>query len=84
MAERSYVDLADIADHVAVCDTVKVLTEPQGVTVAGNPAPLERPVQNLVENGVRHNVAASGRARVRTGTRLDGWVVVTVTLPRAL
>ncbi|GAB2596450.1 hypothetical protein Aab01nite_71710 [Paractinoplanes abujensis] len=78
VAERSYVDLADIVDHVAVSDTVKVLTEPQEATVAGNPVLLERLVQNLVENGVRHNVPTGGWVRVRTGTRLDGWVVLEV------
>jgi signal transduction histidine kinase len=78
VAERSYVDLADIVEHVAVSDTVKVLTEPQEATVAGNPVLLERLVQNLVENGVRHNVAVNGWVRVRTGTRLDGWVVLEV------
>jgi len=79
VTERSYVDLADIVDHVAVSDTVKVLTEPAEATVAGNPVLLERLVQNLVENGVRHNVPANGWVRVRTATRPDGWVVLEVT-----
>ena len=57
VTERAYVDLADIVDHVAVSDTVKVITEPAEATVAGNPVLLERLVQNLVENGIRHNVA---------------------------
>jgi len=78
VTERAYVDLADIVDHVAVADTVKVITEPQEATVAGNPVLLERLVQNLVENGVRHNVPANGWVRVRTATRLDGWVVLEV------
>jgi signal transduction histidine kinase len=72
--ERSYVDLADIVEHVAVSDTVKVLTEPGEATVAGNPVLLERLVQNLVENGVRHNVPQGGWVRVRTTTTPDGWV----------
>ena len=78
VVERSYVDLADIVDHVAVSDTVKVVTEPVEATVLGNPVLLERLVQNLVENGVRHNVGPEGWVRVRTGTRPDGWVVLEV------
>jgi signal transduction histidine kinase len=78
VSERSYVDLADIVDHVAVSDTVKVITEPHEATVAGNPVLLERLVQNLVENGVRHNVPDNGWVLVRTGTRPDGWVVLEV------
>ncbi|HEY0002901.1 MAG TPA: HAMP domain-containing sensor histidine kinase [Actinoplanes sp.] len=75
---HSYVDLADVVDHVAVSDTVKVITELQEAAVAGNPVLLERLVQNLVENGERHNVAENGWIRVRTGTRPDGWVVLEV------
>ncbi|WP_250000798.1 HAMP domain-containing sensor histidine kinase [Actinoplanes sp. M2I2] len=78
VAERSYVDLADIVDHVAVSDTVKVITEPGEATVSGNPVLLERLVQNLVENGVRHNLPANGWVRVRTGSRADGWAVLEV------
>ena len=82
VVERSYVDLADIVDHVADTDTqsgaVKVMTEPEEATVLGNPVLLERLVQNLVENGVRHNVPTNGWVRVRTGTRLDGWIVLEV------
>jgi signal transduction histidine kinase len=78
VSERSYVDLADIVDHVAVSDTVKMITEPAEATVAGNPVLLERLVQNLVENGERHNVPENGWVLVRTGTRPDGWVVLEV------
>jgi signal transduction histidine kinase len=78
VTERSFVDLADIVDHVAVSDTVKVLTEPAEATVAGNPVLLERLVQNLVENGERHNVPSGGWVRVRTWSRLDGWVQLEV------
>ena len=76
---RSYVDLADIVDHVAVSDIVKVTTDAGEATVAGDPVLLERLVQNLVENGERHNIAQSGWVRVATGTRPDGWVVLEVT-----
>ncbi|MCU7722955.1 ATP-binding protein [Actinoplanes sp. KI2] len=76
--ERSFVDLADIVDHVAVSDTVKVIAEPAEATVAGNPELLERLVQNLVENGVRHNLPANGWVQVRSFSRPDGWAVVEV------
>jgi signal transduction histidine kinase len=72
--EHSYVDLADIVEHVAVADTVKMITVPGEATVAGNPVLLERLVQNLVENGVRHNVPDDGWVHVRTLTTPDGWV----------
>ncbi|GIM96969.1 sensor histidine kinase [Paractinoplanes toevensis] len=78
VTERSYVDLADVVEHVAVSDTVKVLTEPAEAAVAGNPVLLERLVQNLVENGIRHNIPANGWVRVRTGIRPDGWVALEV------
>jgi signal transduction histidine kinase len=76
--ERSFVDLADIVDHVAVSDTVKVVAEPAEATVAGNPVLLERLVQNLVENGVRHNLPSNGWVQVRSYSRPDGWAVVEV------
>jgi signal transduction histidine kinase len=78
VTERSYVDLADIVDHVAVSDTVKVVAEPEEAAVLGDPVLLERLVQNLVENGVRHNVPDGGWVRVTTCTRPDGWVELQV------
>jgi signal transduction histidine kinase len=78
VSESSYVDLADIVDHVAVSETVKVVTEPAEAAVVGNPVLLERLVQNLVENGERHNVPANGWVMVRTLTRPDGWAVLEV------
>ncbi|GAA4598695.1 signal transduction histidine kinase [Actinoplanes octamycinicus] len=78
VTERSYVDLADIVDHVAVADTVKVVAEPREAAVLGDPVLLERLVQNLVENGVRHNVPQNGWVRVVTLTRPDGWVELRV------
>jgi len=77
VTERSYVDLADIVDHVAVSDTVKVIAEPGEAGVLGDPVLLERLVQNLVENGVRHNVP-DGWVRVSTRTRPDRWVELQV------
>jgi signal transduction histidine kinase len=78
VSERSYVDMADIVEHVALSDTVKVITEPAEAPVAGNPVLLERLVQNLVENGIRHNIGENGWVRVRTGIRPDGWVALEV------
>ncbi|MBG0567689.1 sensor histidine kinase [Actinoplanes aureus] len=80
VTERSYVDLADIVEHVAVSESesVKVLTEPGEAAVLGDPVLLERLVQNLVENGVRHNVPAGGWVSVATRTRTDGWVELQV------
>jgi signal transduction histidine kinase len=68
LADRSYVDLADIVDHVTT------QLPPSGSTVhtdrgeaptSGNPVLLEQLVRNLVENGVRHN--DGGWVRVTTG-----------------
>ncbi|WP_433793740.1 ATP-binding protein [Actinoplanes sp. CA-252034] len=87
VTERSYVDLADIVDHVAVSDivdrvavsgTVEVVAEPEEAAVLGDPVLLERLVQNLLENGLRHNVPDGGWVRVTTRTRPDGWVELQV------
>jgi signal transduction histidine kinase len=72
--ERSFVDLADIVEHVASQlpeGAVKVQVEAAEAPTTGDPVLLERVVQNLVENGLRHNVADAGWVRVTTGTR-DG------------
>jgi signal transduction histidine kinase len=81
ITERSYVDLADIVDHVALAETgtVKVVTAPGEAATWGNPVLLERLVQNLIENGVRHNIPEVGWVRVTTGRRPDGWVLLEVT-----
>ncbi|GLY96762.1 ATP-binding protein [Actinoplanes sp. NBRC 103695] len=62
-ARMSYVDLADVADHVAETADTKLAEAP----VLGDPILLERMVQNLVENGLRHNVPG-GWVCVVTGT----------------
>jgi signal transduction histidine kinase len=79
--ERSFVDLADIVEHVATQvppGTVTVRAEPGEAPTTGNPVLLERLVQNLVENGVRHNVPENGWVRVTSGTRPDGSAVLEV------
>lgn len=53
LTERSYVDLADIAAHVCGAEIKVELDE---AATIGDPVLLERLVQNLVENGVRHNL----------------------------
>jgi signal transduction histidine kinase len=72
LTEHAYVDLADIVDHVAVSDTVKIITETREATVMGDPVLLERLVENLVENGIRHNISEGGWVKVRTDTTPDG------------
>jgi signal transduction histidine kinase len=64
LTERSYVDLADIAEHVAGAEL-----DAREAPTTGDPVLLERMVQNLVENGRRHNVPDGGWVRVATGSR---------------
>lgn len=65
------VNLADVVTHVTAQLTreadeagVKLISEPTDAPTTGDALLLERLVHNLVENGIRHNVA-------------DGWVRVT-------
>ncbi|WP_426507494.1 sensor histidine kinase [Dactylosporangium sp. McL0621] len=85
VAERSYVDLADVVAHVAALQQdadVKVTAVADEAPTTGNAVLLERLVHNLVENGVRHNVPAGGWVRVESGTRPDGaYVTVSNTGP---
>jgi signal transduction histidine kinase len=77
LTESSYVDLADIVAHVAGDARADCAEAP----VLGNPVLLERLVQNLVDNGVRHNVE-DGWVRVSTATHGDAaTLVVTNTGP---
>jgi signal transduction histidine kinase len=79
--ERSYVDLADIAEHVVAQvppGPVTVRYQLEEAPTTGNPVLLERLAQNLVENGVRHNVGEGGWVRVSTGHRPDGTVELVV------
>jgi signal transduction histidine kinase len=81
VSEHSYVDLADIVEHVtaqAPQGTVTVHAQAGEAPTTGDPVLLERLVQNLVENGVRHNVPVDGWVRVTTDTRSDGTVVLQV------
>jgi signal transduction histidine kinase len=81
IGERSLVDMADIVEHIAgqfPTVTVTVRVSADEAPTVGNPVLLERLVQNLVENGVRHNIPSGGWVRVRSGTRPDGTAVVEV------
>jgi signal transduction histidine kinase len=73
LTARAYVDLADIAAHVS---GPEIRVELQEAPTAGDPVLLERLVQNLLENAVRHNVAG-GWVRVATYAK-DGLAVVEV------
>jgi signal transduction histidine kinase len=80
--ERFYVDLADLVEHVVEQlpdGPVKVDAATGEAPVIGNSVLLERLVQNLVENGVRHNVPDGGWVQVTTGTWPDGRVSLEVT-----
>jgi signal transduction histidine kinase len=78
LSERAYVDLADIVDHVAVSDTVKIITQTREAAVLGDPVLLEHLVRNLVENGIRHNLAEDGWVQVRTDTTSEGLALLEV------
>ena len=79
--QQAPVDLADVVEHV-VADTAReadstgvVVTDDLDETVvSGDALLLERLVQNLVENGIRHNVAADGWVRITTRVGNDATV----------
>ncbi|MBC6466482.1 HAMP domain-containing histidine kinase [Actinomadura alba] len=78
VTERAPVDLADVVGHVAAQTALEakqagitVYEEPGEAPTAGNALLLERLVQNLVENGIRHNIGNGGWVRVTSRTR-DG------------
>ncbi|NUU24828.1 MAG: HAMP domain-containing histidine kinase [Streptomycetaceae bacterium] len=82
VAEHAYVDLADVVEHVVdqlPGDTVPdVITTVGEAPTSGNPVLLERLAQNLVENGVRHNVPSGGWVRIGCRAVHDGSVELTV------
>jgi signal transduction histidine kinase len=81
VTDRSYLDLADLVEHVAAQvppGTVTVHAEPQEAPTTGDPVLLERLVHNLVDNAVRHNLPTGGWARVTSATGPDGRVVLQV------
>jgi signal transduction histidine kinase len=81
LAERSYVDLADVAEHVVAqtpAPDVTVTAECAEAATRGEPVLLERLVQNLVENAIRYNEPEDGWVRVATRTGRDGRAVLEV------
>ncbi|RAY14135.1 two-component sensor histidine kinase [Actinomadura craniellae] len=85
IVDRAPVDLADVVGHVAAQTApeagragVVVHEEPGEAPTAGDALLLERLVQNLVENGIRHNTGGGGWVRVASRTRQDGRVEVEV------
>jgi signal transduction histidine kinase len=81
VADRAFVDLADIVEHVVAQvppGTVTISAEPQEAPTSGDPVLLERLVQNLVDNGVRHNLPRDGWVRVTSDTTPDGRAVLRV------
>lgn len=81
VTDRSFVDLADIVEHVTAQlppGKAAVDCATQEAPTTGSAVLLERLVHNLVENGVRHNLPDGGWVHVSCGTRADGTVCVTV------
>jgi signal transduction histidine kinase len=79
--DRSFVDLADIVEHVAAQTSpgkATIHAEPGHAPTTGNSVLLERLVQNLVEHGVRHNIPDDGWVRITSDTRPDGSAVLRV------
>jgi signal transduction histidine kinase len=79
------VDLADVVSHVvaesaaeAVAAHVRLEERAYSAFSGGDPVLLERLVQNLVENGIRHNLPSGGFVRVVSRSRSDGQVEVEV------
>jgi signal transduction histidine kinase len=76
VTERLAVDLDDVADQVlsaaagAARQAGVRITPPElgDAPAQGDPYLLERLVQNLVENAIRHNLPDGGSLSVRTGT----------------
>lgn len=71
--ERSPVDLADVVTHVvarAAPADVTISVDAAPAPTSGDPVLLERLVQNLVDNAIRHNLPSGGRISV--ATRVSG------------
>ncbi|GAA2795352.1 sensor histidine kinase [Crossiella cryophila] len=88
-------DLADLAARVieaagteAAAAGVTITADLTAAPVHGDPALLERAVQNLVENGIRHNLAEGGWVHVHSGppgtisVTNSGVVITAEDLPR--
>ncbi|WP_211195835.1 ATP-binding protein [Agromyces sp. H66] len=82
LPERRFVDLADVVEHVRDGEFADSGIDVQVVVdeapTAGDPVLLEHLVRNLLENGVRHNIAEGGWVHVETRTDADGRAVLEV------
>jgi signal transduction histidine kinase len=83
--ERTEVDLADVVSHVlaqcaseAAAANIRLDERAYAAHTSGDPVLLERLVQNLVENGIRHNLPGGGFVRAISRARPDGQVEVEV------
>ncbi|MBB5870694.1 signal transduction histidine kinase [Allocatelliglobosispora scoriae] len=77
LATKEQVDLAEIARHI-LGPVERASSALAPAPTVGDPVLLERLVQNLVENAVKHNVADGGWVRVETAT-VDGQARLVVT-----
>ncbi|MFG1998801.1 sensor histidine kinase [Spirillospora sp. NPDC048911] len=84
ITDRAPVDLADVVGHVAAQTAreagqaeITIREEPGEALTSGDALLLERLVQNLVENGIRHNSGPGGWVEVGSRTRA-GQVELTV------
>lgn len=73
------VDLGEIAEHTVselrpIADKASVVlqTDLRPGIIMGDAFLLERLIQNLIENGIQHNLPANGWVRVATATAGDG------------
>lgn len=83
IAERSPVDLAEVAGHVLdglPAGAPRVTRLLDSARLDGDPILLERLVQNLVENAVKYNLPRDGWINVTTST-VDGRARLTVINP---
>ncbi|MFD5315798.1 sensor histidine kinase [Streptomyces sp. NPDC127098] len=86
ISDRSPVDLADVVSHVvaqtaaeASAAGVTVRETPDPAATSGDVALLEGLVQNLVQNGIRHNTGdGAGRVTVASRTTPEGQAEVEV------
>jgi signal transduction histidine kinase len=80
LGRRTFVDLADIAEHVLARQdrVVTVRTDLREAPTTGDAVLLEQLVHNLVDNGVEHNLPADGWVRVTTEPGPAGTVLLRV------
>jgi signal transduction histidine kinase len=85
VTEHSDVDLSDVVDHVVAASRaaadeagISLRTALVAAPTAGDPVLIERLVQNLVDNAIRHNIGAGGWVEIATRT-VGGSCVVEVT-----